>query len=406
MSKRPTKLTAAAIGAGLLLTGGVLATVTGGAANAAETASSAAATCGVLYDDFAYSSSTDTAFTGHGWTARSNSGGPGVAGATWKPQNITFPTVDGQKVAQLQSSTDGTAAGTVQSEFLTTAQKFKDGTYAARIKFSDTPSSGTDGDHVNETFFAIGPAQKQTFDPDYSELDFSEYLPNGGWGEQGPINYQTSWNGYQDDPWVAHNAHDSQNASLAGWHNVMATVSAQHVKYYIDGTLVGDQTYDDATGTFPVWPRANMSVNFNLWFIDTAGHTSGNSVYQEQVDWFYYNKDTVQTPAQVNSAAAGYRSAGSTFQDTVGTGTCTNPPTDPTSPPVTPTTPPVTPTTTPPTTPPTGPANCSTAAEWSWSQVYLAGDKAKHNGHLWSANWWTQGSEPGLTAQWKDLGPC
>jgi len=30
----------------------------------------------------------------------------------------------------------------------------------------------------------------------------------------------------------------------------------------------------------------------------------------------------------------------------------------------------------------------------------------KHNGHLWQANWWTQGSEPGVTAQWKDLGAC
>ncbi|GAA3618791.1 glycosyl hydrolase [Kineosporia mesophila] len=381
--------------ASAVLAGGVLAAVIGGggAANAAGN------TCGVLFDDFSYSSATDTKFTANGWTARGNAGGPGVPGATWKASNITFPTVDGQKVAQLESSTDGTSSGTVQSEFLTAERKFKNGTYAARIKFHDSPVSGTDGDHVNETFFAIGPAQNQTFDPTYSELDFSEYLPNGGWGEQGPINYQTSWNGYQDDPWVAHNAHDQQRTSIDGWHDVMATVTGSQVKYYIDGTLVGDQSYDDATGTFPVWPRANMSVNFNLWFIDTAAHTSGNSVYQEQVDWFFHSKDTELTPAQVAGATAGYRSAGKAFEDTVGTGPCS------TTPPVTtpPTTPPVTPTTT---ATPGNPANCNQAAAWEWSKVYLEGSKVKHGNHLWQANWWTQGSEPGLTAQWKDLGPC
>ena len=394
---RKTRFGAAVMGAAML-TGGVLTAVIGGGG----AASAAASTCGVLFDDFSYASSTDPEFTGNGWVARSNAGGPGVPGATWKASNITFPTVDGQKVAQLESSTDGTAAGTVQSEFLTAERRFKEGTYAARIKFHDAPVSGPDGDHVNETFFAIGPAQTQTFDPLYSELDFSEYLPNGGWGEQGPINYQTSWNGYQDDPWVARNAHDEQRTSMAGWHDIMATVSGEHVRYYIDGTLVGDQSYDDATGTYPVWPRASMSVNFNLWFIDTAAHTGGNSVYQEQVDWFFHSKDTVLTPAQVASATAGYRSGGKTFEDTLGTGTCSNPPTTP------PVTPPVTPSATPtvtPTTPGT-PANCTSARAWAWSQTYLTGDRVKHNGHLWQANWWTQGSEPGLTAQWRDLGPC
>jgi hypothetical protein len=26
--------------------------------------------------------------------------------------------------------------------------------------------------------------------------------------------------------------------------------------------------------------------------------------------------------------------------------------------------------------------------------------------HLWRARWWTQGSEPGWTGQWEDLGRC
>ena len=61
--------------------------------------SSAAAACGVLFDDFNYSSRTDAALGQRGWSVRSTSGGPGVAGARWLADNVSFPTVDGQKVA-------------------------------------------------------------------------------------------------------------------------------------------------------------------------------------------------------------------------------------------------------------------------------------------------------------------
>ena len=61
--------------------------------------SSAAAACGVLFDDFNYSSRTDAALGQRGWSVRSTSGGPGVAGARWIADNVSFPTVDGQKVA-------------------------------------------------------------------------------------------------------------------------------------------------------------------------------------------------------------------------------------------------------------------------------------------------------------------
>jgi hypothetical protein len=166
------------------------------------------------------------------------------------------------------------------------------------------------------------------------------------------------------------------------------------VKYYIDGTLVGDHTVDDQTHSLPVYPRVPMTLNYNLWFIDTAGHTSGTSTYKESVDWTYYAKNATLSPADAVAQATAVRGSGASHQDTLDSSTCS-------------TTPPTTAPTTPPTTaPPTGPVNCSNAPTWNWSTVYLGGQKATHNGHLWQANWWTQGSEPGLTAQWKDLGPC
>ncbi|HEY3710724.1 MAG TPA: chitinase [Amycolatopsis sp.] len=62
----------------------------------------------------------------------------------------------------------------------------------------------------------------------------------------------------------------------------------------------------------------------------------------------------------------------------------------------------------PPTTPPTSPGTCA-AAEWSKTQVYTGGNAVSHNGHKWTAKWWTQGEEPGTTGPdgvWADNGAC
>lgn len=67
------------------------------------------------------------------------------------------------------------------------------------------------------------------------------------------------------------------------------------------------------------------------------------------------------------------------------------------------------------------PGGCAGVPAWTFSQVYNTGDRVTHtrsaNGdpfgppsadgpHLWRAKWWTQGSEPGWTANWEDLGHC
>ncbi|BCJ55011.1 glycosyl hydrolase [Actinoplanes sp. NBRC 14428] len=379
------------------------AVLAAGFAVAVNAPSASAADCGYLFDDFHYTSSSDANLTGHGWTPRSYSGGPGVPGATWSPNSITFPTADGQKVMQLTASTDGTGAGTNHAELYSTQKRYFEGTYASRVRFTDTPSSGADGDHINETFFTISPLNGD-LDPTYSELDISEYLPNGGWGETGPINYQTTWYTYRNEPWYADNVHSEQRSSLNGWHDLVATVANGHVIYYIDGVRVGDHS-----GKF--YPRQTMTINWNLWFIDTAAHSGGRSTYIEQVDWVLFAKNQALTPSQVTSRTAAYRSAGTTFADTVEStgGSCTTP----TTPPSGPSTPPSS------TPPPTG--TCSTAPEWSFAAVYTAGQTVKHeksrngdpNGpasgegkHLWRARYWTQGSEPGWTQQWEDLGRC
>ncbi|MEW2378637.1 carbohydrate-binding protein [Micromonospora sp. NPDC047812] len=357
-------------------------------------AAAAAETCGVLFDDFAYASSADPALPARNWTVRTNAGGPGVPGASWPASNISFPTSGGQKVLQLAASTDGTAAGTSHAE-LFQRRAFFEGTYAARVRFADAPVAGNDGDRLVETFFTITPLDRP-MDPNYGEIDF-EYLPNGGWGEQGPIFYQTTWETYQNEPWVADNTHTAQRRSFDGWHDLLFTVAQGRVKYYVDGQQVAD--HGDR-----YYPETPMSINFNLWFIDLVAHTGGRSTYQQQVDWLYFADRQVLTPAEVAARVAAQRSAGTTHTDTVGAGgACPTPP--PSSPP--PSTPP--PSSPPPSSPPPSsppPANCADAPNWDRGTVYLGGQRVRHNGRLWQANWWTLGSEPGLTAQWRDLGPC
>lgn len=266
----------------------------------------------VLFDDFSYTSNTDPNLTAMNWTLRDvQNEGPGIPGATWSPNNISFlddPGNPGNRLVQLQSTTGGTGATTSEAEMYL-PNKFFEGTYATRIYFNDTPASGADGDHVVTTFFTICvPCLTYDLDPNYRENDF-EYLPNGGWGVTGPIMYMTTWETFQEQPWKAVNASTNIKASFAGWHTLVMQVSGGHVKYYIDGALVADHN-----GIY--YPEGPMTLNYNLWFIDGTG-ASGTRVYQQRMDWVYFAKDIVLTPAQVDSIVANYRSQNVKRLDTV-----------------------------------------------------------------------------------------
>ncbi|GAA1563819.1 hypothetical protein GCM10009789_16190 [Kribbella sancticallisti] len=272
------------------------------------------AACGAFFDDFNYYSRTDPNFTGHDWSVRTSAGGPGVGGATWAASNISFPVVDGQKSLQLRASTNGTASGTTHAQVQQNRLRFFEGTYATRFKFSDTPVSGADGDTVNQTFYTISPLDYD-WEPTYSELDISEYLPNGGWGETGPTNFITSWNTYQADPFDGWRISEARRWSHAGWHTLVATVANGHVKYYIDGALAADHTTDAAGRS--VYPRRPMTLNYNQWFIDLTGHSGGTSVWAQSADWVYYAKNEVLSPAAATARVNSYRSAGTTHADTI-----------------------------------------------------------------------------------------
>ena len=281
-------------------------------ANLTVTVSKNPPSANVMFDDFSYTGSADPNISLHGWTLRSETAGPGPSGCVFDPANISFltdPQNSANKLMRLTASTDGTGSGTRQAEVYTANRKYNKGTYAARVKFTDAPVTGSDGAEINETFFTISPLDGYR-DPTYSECDF-EYLANGGWGSGQGI-WTTSWHTYTEDPWYKDGSSRFGSGSYAGWHNLVITVADDGTTtYYIDGTqFTQDSPY--------YGPRKDMTINFNLWFITGSGENPlVASSYTEDVDWVFHAQDTVLTPAQVEARVQSYRSQSTTFTDTV-----------------------------------------------------------------------------------------
>ncbi|MEU4077932.1 hydrolase [Streptomyces venezuelae] len=264
---------------------------------------------GVLFDDFDYARHSDPALAAHGWTIRSGGGGPGVTGATWAPENVTFAKQGANSIMTLRTSTAGSPASTRQAEVHTGVRKFKNGTYAARVRLADTPTSGPDGDHLVQSFFTINDLTAPMAD-DYAEYDF-EYLPNGGWGEPANVLYTTSWETFRPDPWEAVNQHTEARTSQAGWHDLVLTIDDAALVYYLDGK-------EFARHDARYLPERPMSIHFNQWLIDLTGQIStAPRAYEEQVDYVLHVKDQVLTPAQVAAKVTAYRTTGTAFEDSV-----------------------------------------------------------------------------------------
>jgi hypothetical protein len=235
-----------------------------------------------------------------------------VPGATWLDQNVsTLKDGSGANnwIVRMTATTSGTGESTTQAQFCQ-QRKFLEGTYAARVRFNDAPGTGPDGDQVVQSFYTISPL-KAPMDLDYSELDW-EYLPNGGWGIDGPTLYSTTWETFSPEPnWKKDNVFQTTNGSEAGWHTLVTQVSDQKVKYFRDGKLFAEHG-----GNY--YPEDTMSINFNLWFIrDGMLKSNERRHYQEDIDWVYFQANTALTPEQVEAAVAAMRKKSVKFRDTV-----------------------------------------------------------------------------------------
>lgn len=262
----------------------------------------------IFFDDFSYSNKTQ--LKKHGWIIRTEPGWPGIPGAIWAEDGVSLlkdPSQPRNRILRMSSSTDG--AKTTQTQ-ICHQRKYLEGTYAARVRFTDAPVSGPGGDQVVQSFYTISPL-KAPMDLDYSELDY-EYLPNGGWGIAGPTLYSTTWETFSPEPnWKKDNVFQTANGSQAGWHTLVTQVSNQKVRYFVDGKLFAEHGGD-------YYPEDTMSINFNLWFIrDGMIKATEARQYQEDIDWVFHEAGVALTPEEVEAAVAAMRKKSVDFRDTV-----------------------------------------------------------------------------------------
>ncbi|AUX48004.1 uncharacterized protein SOCE26_095300 [Sorangium cellulosum] len=288
----------------------VTAANTGGESPASNQASATtpagSAATAELFDDFSYPSTSDSRFLSW-WSLRTWSGGPGVLGAQWLPSNISLindPSNAANKLMRLTATTNGAAAGSSHAEIMSVDRKFGLGTYAARMKFYDTPLSGSRffGDKPIETFFTI--TDYNEGDPDYSEQDF-EYMPNGGWGQgNNSTMWLTSWETTTDK------VSNHVSASHAGWHTLVLQVTSTSITYFIDGAQV-------AAHAARFVPEAGQYLSFQLWFdqLDTSQRSA--RTYYEEADWVYFAEGASLSPAEVDAKIAALRAASVARRDTV-----------------------------------------------------------------------------------------
>lgn len=254
----------------------------------------------IFFDDF--SQASITTLRAQGWTLRDKPGHPGLPGARWLPELLSLhedPAIPGNRLLRLQAHTDGTAAGTAQAQACH-QRRLLHGTWAARVRFTDVPEHGADGDPVVQAFYAIGPL-RHDLDPLFSEVDI-EYLPNGGWGSPETRLYAISWQTVRIEPWQSWNSAHAEPGAHGGWKTLVVQSEPGAVRQYLDGRLLATH----GGRNLPVEP---MSLNLSLWF-SLGGLLPPSAVprrWMMEVDWVLHTRAKLApqaVPQQVHTLRA------------------------------------------------------------------------------------------------------
>ncbi|UOB18377.1 carbohydrate-binding protein [Abyssalbus ytuae] len=267
----------------------------------------------IMFDDFTYSGINDSEFsTFNKWNVISGISGP-PEGGQYSQNNVSFvndPDSSGNRLVTLSTTVNGQTKATTHSRIETSGFEYFEGTYSARVYFSDLPYTYKDANI--QTFYTIVSSSLGTDGSRYSELDF-EYMAADKWGisEDNKVLYLTAWNRYIADPWQAWKRYFSYEQSFEGWH--VFTVSCTdgvNVKFWIDNEYMGAMSTTDNDGT-PVYPRSPMQVAFANWiWNNVTGNSTTNRTTTMKVDWVLFYKDQEVTPQQVQELVGNYRLQG------------------------------------------------------------------------------------------------
>ena len=284
-----------------------------------------------FFDDFSYAGAGDPKLTAHGWHAVGDGPNGPSGGGEYLRRNLAFEddlAHSGNRVMTLTSSSDNTAENMTHSRLETAERRFLYGTYAARVRFTNTPRPY--GDKNVQTFYAINylydPAQYPEGNPDYSECDF-EYLAYNFWGGSCPEENTMWMSTYEtfvsEDPWEAVKKSTSLCEDFQGWHYLMfhALNEDQEVTYFVaddfNGQPVNIRQVAVHGGEF--YPETLMQISFANWLLAPGtGHQQAD-IHQMKVDWLYHAKDTALSFSQVNAIVLSFRDAGVSFTDTMPT---------------------------------------------------------------------------------------
>lgn len=260
-----------------------------------------------FFDDF--SQRDRAALQAQGWLLRTQAGHPGVPGARWDPAALELlddPDQSGNRLLRLHTRTDGTPAGTVQSQLCRPLQ-FLWGTTSARVRFSPRRDGG---DPVVQAVFQVSPLRFD-YDPLFSELDW-EYLPNGGWGSPATRLFGVAWQTVRLAPWDAHNEQVELPEPLGGrWVQLTVQNTPQGSRWFLDQTELAHHAGRTVT-------RQRMALALSHW-VSPGGLRTGGPTQTEafDVDWVLHLAEGVHSPAQMQTEVARLRQAHITQGDTL-----------------------------------------------------------------------------------------
>jgi hypothetical protein len=140
----------------------------------------------LFFDDFSYSSNSDSKLKQRGWEIINRNTSPPCRESKYHKEMVSFEEdsiLETNKLLVLSTSVSDNIDDIKLSRIETNKQMmkiFREGIYAAKVKFDNTPAKYKDGNI--ETFYAIN--DKNCNDRKHSECDF-EYLPYDVWDKAG-----------------------------------------------------------------------------------------------------------------------------------------------------------------------------------------------------------------------------